>query len=79
MSGYTISEDRLKELGEAERVLKWAQGTMQDYIAGRDKEDVFDELILRLTDNRGSEDPVNDPLPLTPAEILAGADGTWKG
>lgn len=75
MSKVGISEDRLKELGEAERLLRWAEGTILDYTRGRPKDEVFEEILglfLREADAH------NDPLPRTTDEILAGADGSWK-
>lgn len=67
---HEITEARLLELGEAERRLEWAIGTVQDYVSGRPGVDVFEELILTLTADKFSHDPANDPLPLTVAQVL---------
>jgi hypothetical protein len=71
MMEHAISEARLLELGEAERRLDWARGTVQDYVAGRRGDHVFDELIITLTADKYSASPL-DPRPLTPSEILGG-------
>ena len=72
MDEHIISEARLLELGEAERRLNWARGTVQDYVGGRREADVFEELILTLTADKYSASSL-DPNPLSPSEILAGS------
>lgn len=73
---YSITEDRLLELGEAERVLDWVRGSIRDLEHGRNAIEVFAEVVSLLQPAPAGD--LNGPAPLTPGQVLLKSWPSWK-